>query len=366
MVAPTIGLRDVGWDDNILHTGNGVPSTADFRATLSPDLDATLRLPFLRLSGRSDLDLVYFKQHADLRSIDANETGRIEVPLGRLTPFAGGGWAYTRYQRNFEIDLPVRRVQTSWDVGVDVKFSGKTSMAVQTRGSRVGYKGDAVFLDTELARYLDATTRAEGATIRYALTPLTTIGADVEQYRSRFPAEPSRDSDGVRTSALIEFKPLAHIRGSARFGAIRRTFLDGSFPQFRGSVASVDLGYTLFGQTRFDVRFQRDLSFSFREDQRDYLQTGAEISVTHRLGNAWDVRGSLGRYRLAFHGAGTALPLLASDRRERTRNYGIDVGRFLGRTRVGVQVARQTRSSDFGNPRGYERTLIASSVAYGF
>jgi hypothetical protein len=367
-VSPSMQLTDVGWDDNVLRVSKANHPTGDFTATLAPEVQAWLRLPGLRVRGRSEVDFVYFKEFSQFRSVDTDNSARVELLLGRLTPYVGGAWSNTRHRRNFEIDDPVRRVESSWDAGTDVRLTGKTSIGLMTRGAHVDYKGDTVYLDTDLARYLGATARADGARVRYAATPLTTVGADVEQYRNRFALVPERNSDGVRVTSVVEFKPLAQVSGRASFGVATRRFLDGSFPPFRGTVALIDLGYTLLGRTRFAVGARRDLSYSYRADQRDYLQTGVELSVTHQLANAWDVQGTLGRFRLAYglgDSSGTGGPA-GDSLAERGVSYGVDVGYRVGSTRVGFQVGRQARTSDFAAERGYTETRIASSLTYGF
>jgi hypothetical protein len=136
--------------------------------------------------------------------------------------------------------------------------------------------------------------------------------------------------------------------------------VDGNVPPFQGTVARVDLSYTLLARTRFTVTGERDLSYSYRIDQRDYLQTGADLTVTQRLANAWDVNGNLSRFALIY---GLGDP---NGRAERITSYGFGVGYHIEKTRFGLQLGRQTRSSDFSADRGYEGMRIASSVDYRF
>jgi len=314
----------------------------------------------MRFTGAGQLDFNYFQRFAAIRSIDTDSRANVALALGRLTPHAGGSWANARHHRSFEIDFPVRRVDQSWDAGVDLTVSTKTSIAVMVRRSRVEYTGETVYLESDLASVLGDTSTVTGVGVRYALTPLTTVGAQFERDHERLPHAPERNADGVRLTSIVEFRPLALVSGQAQIGVRSRTFNDRNAPPFQGMVTQVDLSYTLLGRTRLTVRAQRDLSYSYRPGERDYLQTGTEGVVTHRLGTSWDVSGSVGRFRLQYGLADR------NARAERVLYYGVDVGRTMFRSRVGFQVSRQTRSSDFSARREYEEMRISSSVSYRF
>lgn len=362
-VDPRFQLTDVGWVDNVFRVDEADHPVGDFTFTATPASQLSIRLPRLRVDGQGTLDFIYFQELANVRSIDAYGNIRVELPMGRVTPYVGGNWTRARFRRNFEIDLPLRRVDASGDAGVDVRLSGKTSGGMLARWSSVDYAGDSVFLDSNLAQYLHGTALSTGFRVRYAITPLTTIGADLERDRTEFVDAPERNSDGFRVISVVEFRPLALISGRAQIGFRERTFRDGAAPPFRGTVTQVDVGYTLLGQTRLGVRAQRDLSYSYRPDQRDYLQTGLELTVDHRFAGAWDLGGSLGRFRLLY-GLGETGP--RATRVERVLSYSVECGYRFERTRVGFRLTRQGRSSDFSTNRGYEETRVGANLSYDF
>ena len=364
VLSPTIALTNVGWDDNIYRVSKPEEPIGDFTATLSPALQASLRVGRFNVTGRSRLDFIYFQRTSQFNSIDGDSGVRVELMVGRFLPYVGGAWANTRHDRNFEIDLPIRRITSSGNMGVDLRLSGKTSVGVMRQQSRVDYTGDTIYRGTDLAATLNGRSIIDAAKVRYRVTPLTTVGVVFEQDRSEFATAAERNSDGFRVISVVDFQPLAAVSGTAHVGVRRRKFVDGTIPPFEGTVAGADLAYTLLGRTRFSVSGQRDLAPSYQADQRDYLQTGIELSVTHRLGNMWDVGGTVGRLRLDYGVGGRGA--ISTSPAEKVYTHGVIVGYRLERMRIDLRVARQTRTSDFLADRRYQATQVVSSVSYGF
>ena len=363
VVSTTLQVTDIGWDDNVFRVSSGDNPIGDFTATAGPAIQATLLVPRLRVTGRSQVDFIYFKRLSQIRSIDTDNSGQIELLLGRVRPFVSGVWANTRHHRNFEIDLPVRRIDSAVAAGVDFYLSGKTSVGTTVRHTRVDYKGDTTYLATDLAQSLNSTATISGVRLGYSLTPFTTVGVVVEQDSNQFGIANERNSEGFRVMSVIDIRPLALISGHAEVGTRKRTFVDGVGTP-RVVVARADLSYTLLGRTRFDIHGERDLSYSYRPDQRDFLQFGGQLAMSHQLAAAWDVVGTVGRFSLMY-GLGEPTQPLTSHA-ERVVYYSAGIGHRFQRTRIGFQLSRQTRTSDFSVGRRYEGTRIGSSVAVRF
>lgn len=366
--SPAIRLTSVGLDSNVFNESEADRPDRDFTATASPSVDAWLRLRRVRVSGRSEFDFIYFSELSNLRAIDAANSARVELVLNRLTPYVAGARLVTRHRRNLEIDAPVKRLEGTWVVGTGLRLTPKGSIDVRTRRSRVEYGGDTLYLGSDLARQLNRTTNGEGVALWYALTPLTTIGLDVQQDRDRFKFTRERDSDSLQVLPVVEFKPLALVSGRAQVGFRRRTFLDRQIPEFRGTVALVDLGYTLLGRTRFTVQAQRDLAYSYHVNEEEYLLAGATVSVSQRLADPWDVGASVGRFRLTYRQSDfrSGAALNADSLSETVLSYGADVGYRVGSTRLGLQMDYRQRQSDVSFGRHYERFRITSSLTYNF
>jgi hypothetical protein len=357
---PTLGFA-LGWDDNVFRLSEAVQPPGDLVATVTAGLAGAFRLNRTTANGRSQVLFNYFRRFDEIESVDTVNDGRVDWRLGRLVPYVGGDYANGRHRRDLEIDLPIRRVDWSWVAGLDWRLSSRTSIGVYQRRLYSDFSGETIYEGTDLAEYLEEAVLVTGVSFRYALTPFTTIGFDVDRDRTEFPDVPERNAEGSRLMSVIEFKPLALVSGRAYVGVRRRHFVDGQEPPFQGLVARVDLGYSPWVRTRVTVSLQRDLAYSYRADQRDYLPSGFEITVVQRLSQAWDVQGGLSRFALNY-----GLGELATDQGERVAGYRFDVGYRLRRTRVGFNLERQTRSSDFALRRYYEGTRLGSSVTYEF
>jgi hypothetical protein len=361
---PVIQLTNVGRDDNVFRDVEGEQQD-DFTATLRPSVDAWLRLPMLQANGRAAVDFVYFKDLSDLRSVDTVNNVRVELLLNRLLPFVQGDWSSTRHQLNEEIDLPIRRVSQRTTVGTGVRLTGKLTLGAQASRSTQDWKGDTDYLGNNLESYLNNEITGEAAFVRYALTPLTTIGITVARERARFDLVPERNADSTLVMPEVTFQPFALVSGRARVGFRSRKFLDGRAEEYGGSTADVDLTYTLLGRTQFNVGLARDLAYSYDAQRRDYLLTGLDLIVTQRVAGLWDVQGIFGRSLLSYSAVFSEGSLAGSEE-EIISNYGAGVVYRANRAQLGVRIEHVDRRSNFNERRDYDRLRVTSSVTYGF
>jgi hypothetical protein len=199
------------------------------------------------------------------------------------------------------------------------------------------------------------------------LTPLTTIGVTTDRARHRFDATPERNSDSFNVTPIVEFNPRALISGSASFGFRQRRFRSGLAPDFNGSVASVDLTYTLLGRTRFTVLGRRQLEYSYVVGLADYVESSLTLVVNQRFGDSWDVGGSLSRSRLSYGdvSALTDSSVAVAFPDESIIGWSVDAGYRLSRTRIGLRIDQRQRQAN-AVLRGYERLRIGSTLTYEF
>jgi hypothetical protein len=379
-IAPLIQLSNIGWDSNVLHENELEDPKGDMTATMTPAIAAAYRTPRIRMDGRGQLAFYYYNQLTDLRSLDYEYAGRAEVVLNRLTPFVDGSFISTRQRQNLEIDALERRRTDALNAGTDVRLTAKTTAGVFAGIAHAKYEAT----DTELARELNYDSNYGGVVFRYAATPLTTFAVTATLGHDEFIFSPERDADNFQIIPSVEFKPLALINGYARVGFRSSTFPNGDQPDFNSIVVAVDLQYTWRSRTQFGVGLQRDMQYSYIETQQDYVLVGISGSVTQRFAENWQVRGSVGRYRLNYRQMATSPPtpqppgpvppvqppVTTVEQQalpdEDVWSFGLDAGYNLGRSRVGLTVEHTDRASDLAVVRGYERLRIGSYLTYTF
>jgi len=373
-LAPTFRLTNVGHDDNVFNVNADNNPTSDVTAQATPIVEGWLRTPRVRATGRGQFDYFYYRQLTNLRSLDTDAVARVELLVNRFTPYVEGSLLNSRHQNGYEIDIYARRRDDSARGGVVIRLTPKTSFDVYTRRFRSAYESDAVpgstdlvhaLSSTDLAHALNRTGTIAGLGVAYKLTPLTTLGLFVEQEQDRFEFSSSRDTNSYRVMPTVEFNPRALISGRASIGFRRVEFPSGSAPEFQSSVATVDLIYHVRARTDVAIGVRRDLDYSYLDTQSDYVSTGVATTVTQRIGAGWDLRGTLGRYRLGYQRR--AIGGLTTDFPSETGiNYGMEVGYELGRTRIGFNVDHYERDSDAAVGRVYNRLRVATSATYAF
>jgi hypothetical protein len=366
-VVPVVRLTNVGHDSNVYNRNLDGNPQGDITAKLSPVVDAWLRLPLVRVAGRSQFDFYYFKELTELRTVDTDTAARLEVLLNRLTPYVMGTFTNTRHRQSLEIDALAQRQNGSVTAGAEMRVASKISAGAYARRSRLDYEANSLYLGTDLSRVLNHTSYAEGVTLRYDVTPFTTFAVSGERQRDRFDFAEDRDADGLVVQSSVELNPLALISGRASLGYRKSSFLSGEAPDFNGTVGVADLSYTLLGRTRFTVRYGRELKYSYLVEQFDYVETAVSLSVAHRIGEAWNVGGNASRGRLAYRRDNVATASLAYLLDETLFSYGADVSYSTGRTTIGLLLEHLARHADLAaRSRGYERLRIGSTLTYAF
>lgn len=359
---PRLEILNVGTDSNVFNEEEGAKE--DFTATVRPSLDAGLRLGRARFTARSRVDLIYFHEFEDERSVNPSFEGRAELRLARFVPYVTVAGVVARERPNSEIDLRARRSARSFGAGGTLLLLSRTALVVDLQRHTVEYDPGQQFGGEDLARQLNSTRETMEGGIRLALTPLTTMSVTAGQESVRFDASPHRDARSVKVMNRFEFDPTAIITGSAAVGYRRFTPEAGVLRAYRGVVAQVDVRCTLRSRTRVDTRFARDVEYSFDEAQPYYVTTGGTFTVTQQIGGPFDLQAVGGRERLRYQRLMDA-PVGAGGI-DTTSVIGGGVGYRLGDTaRLGVNVDFTDRESHRPG-HSYERRRVFGSLTYRF
>ena len=365
-LTPRLALRNFGIDSNVLNA-SGDPQR-DFTATFAPGADLWLSIGRARLSSRTDLGWVYFKDLADQRSFEVNQQGRLDLVLTRIVPHVAGGYLRTRSRPNLEIDARALRTTTSGDGGVLFRVGPKLTFDTSVAYRHLGYAEEQTIENVRLATALNHTEQEVTGTVRYSLTPLTTFVVLIANEHDRFQYSPLRDSNSSRIAPGLEFKPFALISGKASVGYRHFDALNAAVPDYSGLIAAVDVTYTVRDATRFAVAFNRDVEYSFELTSPYYVSNGGGVTLTQAIGTRWDAIGRISRTTLNYQ----ALAGLAADgleiasRNDRVVVYGGGIGcRTAANLHLGVDADWTERSSIVAG-RSYTGFKLGGSVTYGF
>jgi hypothetical protein len=371
-LTPGVKVTNLGYDSNVFNEWSN--PRGDFTLTITPQTDAWLRLGKARVAMHGALGYVYFATYEEECSWNTDDSIRLEFPFVHVRPYAGLTYLNIRDRPGYEIDVRVRRSETGGQAGVDFPITRKTTIGIGFKQVRTDYAEGESFRGNFLrVQYNRETTRFTGS-LRYALTPLTTLLVEAERIRERFDYVPGRDSNGFRLVPGVEFKPFALISGSARVGYRKLNMIDPKMPDYSGAVAAVNLGYTLLGATRVAVTVNRDIEYSYELLEPYYVLTGTVGTITRRLTSSWDLQGRYGTQRLAYRtaidpagGSQGGGPIQATQGRTDTvRFYGGGIGYRTGTdVRIGFDIDYYSRRSDRVLNQ-YEGIRAGTSVTYGF
>jgi hypothetical protein len=367
VLAPVLRLTNVGYDNNVFYRDDS--PRGDVMATFSPSVDSWFRMAHGRASGRSQFDVYYFRTATDLRAVDSEHSAQIEIPVNRVQPYFSARLLNTRQRQNLEISSLDRRRAVSLRGGFDVRLTAKTTAGVFATRDGLHYDANSLFGDIDLSRVLNHTSVGQGANISYALTPLTSINVEAQRQQDKFDLTPDRNSDNLRVTTGVTFAPRALIHGGASVGVQKRKFLVGTkSAAATGSFVAVDLGYTLLGRTVFSFNAHRELEYSYLIAQPDYVSSGATVAATQRLGQSWELGGSIGRHHLLYNPDPLTSPIgvLIGSYTDTVLISSGDIAYILGHSRIGFGFQYSERlAANTLNP-GYQRLRLGSTFTYAF
>ena len=214
----TIALSNIGIDTNVFNAASNDNPQSDFTMTFTPVTDMWLRMGRTWISGRIDVDWVYYETFASERSANADYLIGAARTFNRLALNGSARYLSTRERPGFEIDARSDRTETEWDGSIEMRALPQTYFGARAWRRRVAFDRDEVFRGANLAEELNRTIDAQAFTVRHVLTSLTAVSLQVGREEERFTLSSLRDADSNRVAGTATFQPRALISGNATVG----------------------------------------------------------------------------------------------------------------------------------------------------
>ena len=368
-IAPSIGVS-TGVDTNVFN--DRIDPKEDWTTSVNPRANVWFRLGPIGAQVQHSSSFVNFREYSQQGGLGTTNTARLDLPLNRTALFAVQTFS-SRFERpNIEIDARVRHREDVLQAGLDVRASGKTTLRLDATRSLHLFDDEAIFEGVNLASSLNSRVESGRLSLRHQATALTTFVLSGEATREHFAASEAsfRNSESVRVSPGVELDPRALIGGRAYVGYRRFIITSGLAPRFTGVVASAELSSTIRGATRLTLQANRDVAYSYESTGAYYLQTGVAVTVTHRLGQNWDLTAQAGFQNLNYErwAFPTTIPPLVRalpPRFDTVENYRGGIGYRLGESMLlGVTYDFNRRTST-RDRRAFEGARILSVFSYG-
>jgi hypothetical protein len=360
-VHPEFVVREAGWDSNIFNEPG--LETEDRTATLTGRAQARMRVGLVQVEGTGAADYMYFQRYTGERSLNRFVSTRVQPQFVRFRPFVIGSYRRTRDRANNEIDVRAPRTEYEQGGGIETLLSTRLTLETAVRRQVIRFDEGESFRDIPLATRLNRTSNTAAVSMRYELTPLTSMVLATSFVRDEFAASPERNMDTLHATAGVSFAPDAVVRGRAILGFRDLRSRGPLAVPSRGPTAAVELSYTLLDRTIFSGRLQRETTVSV-EDNPYYLSTLWSVEIAHNLIGPLDVLARAARERLEYDEV-AAFALRGHLDRVATAGGGLAL-RLGRRTKLSGMYEEIRRRSDLPDVRDYDRRRVYTTISYGF
>lgn len=357
-ITPTLVLKDIGVDDNVLN--EAVDAKQDFTFTVTPRAEVVFTMRRLRLGFTTVSDYVYYRTYTSERGINTSSLIRLDLDLGSLKPYVTATGLNSKNRLNAEVDKRARHRDVVYGGGLTLKLASRTTLVLSGTQGKVAYEPDQEFRGIDLQQSFNGTKRTVDAGLSFALTPITAFNVNVSREQQRYTFSQVRDANSWRVAPSFAFTPGGLLSGTATVGYRRFHTLSPTLPDYAGVVAGVTVGATLFMRHQLQGTFSRDVQTSYDADTAYYLGTGGTVVWTVLLFGPVDARATGARFQMDYDISGVPAG------RDRTTAYGAGLGyRFSHRARLGLSAEWSRRESARASERNYRSRRIFAGLTWG-
>jgi hypothetical protein len=351
-VTPTIHLKNVGIDTNVLYTPTD--RQTDLYGSGGPGLQILLPLGQTgRLYTEGTLDYMYFVRTESQRRLSGDVTTGIDLK-GVHTQISGKQiWGRTYGRPSYEVDQRIETDIESSHLDLRRRLFGPLYLRMEGARSRSDILTEVDYLGVSLRQTLSETRYIVRAGLEYTLTVKTSFVVEGDQQWDRFLYEPTRDADSNRAMAGFRTDSTALLAGRVLVG--QRWFRPKVAPDVERRLTAVDADvvWNITKRTRIAGGYVRDLAYTAFPTNGPtptvWTQT-YEARIEKDISSRVDFRlfGRLNRF--VTDGEITVeVPdqgVVVAVRDDRTRMGGVDLGyRFRSKLRVGVSATYTDRNS---------------------
>jgi hypothetical protein len=358
-------LTNIGYDNNVFYAPTNVEPKGDFTFTVTPA--AKLRMPIFRsvVTARVTEDLIWYQTYASERAANSGLNVGWRMPFNHVSFTVNAHRLNVKDRPGYEITQRLQRTENGYDALVEYRIRPKTFLGVTAQRVSTRYNDNPVINGVDYAHEFNRVTAGGGATLRYQLTPITSVSLVATRTEDRFEFSTLRNSNSTAASAVIAFDPLGILSGTATIGYTVFSTLTADLPGFEGPTGAINVSYRLLGNMRIGITAVRSIEYSYDINEPYYLQTGFGGSLTRSVVGPLDLMVRGGVYNLAYRDRErivTAVP----NRVDSVYSYGLGVGYHLGKgVRVGFNLDESRRDSAIPGAR-YAGLRFGSSVTYAF
>jgi hypothetical protein len=291
---PTIVLRDVGYDDNVLF--DDTKALGDYTATIAPGLKA------LFLTGNrggvlvaGEAARVTYLENDELDHWEPSARARGILVLHRLLFSLENRYESSRERANIELDVRDTHEYNAVTAEMKTLSAGRIGITTTLRTASSDYSSDDPGQDQVVGR-LDRVEDSLALRADIRILPKTTLTLDGTIGNADFRMD-SLDRDSRLRSALpgLKFDPSASLQGEIRGGVARILPIERPGEDFDTAVWDGRIGSRLGSSGRGTVTLGRSLVFSTDEDNLFYINTKWGIAYEQFLSRRASAELSYGR-----------------------------------------------------------------------
>jgi hypothetical protein len=298
LLNPRLSVPEIGHDSNAFN--EATDPKEDFVIKFVPEIDFFTDAGLLRVSVRSSSAFTYFHRYESERSIAEQIRGRVTARLSRVHPWVGAASVRSN-ERTTEIDARAKRAERELAAGVQFDISPLAALTVSANRMNVRFDEAEQFRDTPLSAALDRDTDMASAALRLQATPFTSVTFRGYTSRDRFLLDASRDSTASGGDVDVNFGSEAIIRGRVAVGFRQQDPYDPTLDTFRGITGRGGITTVFFWHAILGVDYVRDVQYSFDRREGYYVENGADLVYTQRIGGSFDVQARVGRHALNYN-----------------------------------------------------------------